>query len=201
LLISAIGVIDGDGATQRAPEGTILDMKVFSITANNQVRVFASEQEAPAGEAVFGSAEQLAGLVREWPIARLVEVWNQLPDAKQIRKFTDRKSGVGRLWQAVQGLALKAGQQRRKAVLKRQPEPPTAKQSKQGRTPEKGTKTETVLALLRQPSGATLTDLMRVTQWQAHSVRGFISGQLGKRMGLRVKSFRRDGDRVHRLRP
>jgi hypothetical protein len=39
-----------------APEGTILDMKVFSITASNQIRVFASEQEAPAGEAVFGSA-------------------------------------------------------------------------------------------------------------------------------------------------
>ena len=194
-------MIHGDGATQNAPEGTILDMKVFSITASNQVRVFASEQVAPAGEAVFGSAEQLAVLVQAWPMARLVEVWNQLPGAKQVRKFTDRKSGVRRLWQAVQGVAVKAGQQRRKAVLKRPPEPPTAKQSKQGRTPEKGTKTETVLALLRHPSGATLTDLMRVTQWQAHSVRGCISGQLGKRMGLRVKSFRRDGDRVYRLRP
>jgi len=148
-------------------------MKVFSITASNQIRVFASEQEAPAGEAVFGSAEQLAALVQAWPIARLVEVWNQLPGVRQIRKFTDRKNGVRRLWQAVQAIAVKAGQQRRKAVLNRQPEPPAAKQSKQGRTPQKGTKTETILALLRQPSGATLTDLMRATQWQAHSVRGF----------------------------
>jgi hypothetical protein len=57
------------------------------------------------------------------------------------------------------------------------------------------------VALLRQPSGATLTAIMRATQWQAHSVRGFISGQLGKRMGLPVKSFRRDGDRVYRIRP
>jgi hypothetical protein len=124
-----------------APEGTILDMKVFSITANNQVRVFASEQEAPTGEAVFGSAEQLAALVQEWPIARLVEVWNQLPGVRQIRKFTDRKSGMRRLWQAVQGVAVKQGQQRRKAVLQRPAAAPTAKQSKQGRTPEKGTKT------------------------------------------------------------
>jgi hypothetical protein len=200
LLISAIGVIHGDGAGQSAPEGTIFDMKVFSITASNQVRVFASEQEAPAGETVFGSAKQLAALVQEWPMARLEEVWNQLPGAKQIRKFTDRKSGVRRLWQAVQGVAAKAGHQQRRAVLKHQPAPPTAKQSKQGPTPEKGTKTETILALLRQPSGATLTALMRATQWQAHSVRGFISGQLGKRMGLRVKSFRRDGDRIYRLR-
>jgi hypothetical protein len=115
LLISASGVIHGDGAGQSAPEGTIFDMKVFSITASNQVRVLTSEQEVPAGEAVFASAEQLAALVQEWPTARLVEVWNQLPGAKQIRKFTDSKSAVRRLWQAVQGLVVKAGQQRRKA--------------------------------------------------------------------------------------
>ena len=70
-----------------------------------------------------------------------------------------------------------------------------------GSHPGEGNQDETILALLRQPSGATLTALMLATQWQAHSVRGFISGQLGKRMGLRVKSFRRDGDRVYRLRP
>ena len=157
LLISPIGVMNRDGAMQRAPEGTILDMNVFSITANNEVRVFASEEEAPTGEAMFGSAEQLAALVHEWPLARLVEVWNQLPGAKQIRKFSDRKSGVRRLWQAVQGHAAKAGQRPHKATVKRQPEPPTAKPSKQGRSPDKVTKTETILALLRQPSGATLT--------------------------------------------
>jgi hypothetical protein len=189
-----------DGAIQRQKERFSI-MKMFSITTNNQVRVFASEREAPAGEAVFGSAEQFAALVQEWPLARLVEVWNQLPGAKQLRKFTDRKSGVRRLWEAVQGVAAKASQPRRKAVLKRPVAALTAKQSKQGRNPDKGTKTETILALLRQPSGATLTGLMRATQWQAHSVRGFISGQLGKRMGLRVKSFRRDGERVYRLRP
>ena len=38
---------------------------------------------------------------------------------------------------------------------------------------------------------------MKVTGWQAHSVRGFISGYLVKKMGLRVKSFRRDGERVY----
>ena len=174
-------------------------MKVFSITASNQVRVFASEREAPRAETVFGSAEQLAALVQEWPMG---DWWRYGTSflARSRYKFTDRKSGVRRLWQAVQGVAAKAGHQQRRAVLKRQPAPPTAKQSKQGRTQEKGTQTETVLALLRQPSGATLTALMRATQWQAHSVRGFISGQLGKRMGLRVKSFRRAGDRVYRLR-
>ena len=140
-------------------------------------------------------------MVQGWPIARLVAVWNQLPGAKQIRKFTDRKSAVRRLWEAGQRLAAKTGKRPRKVVSKPPVAVPLAKQSKQGHAAGEGTKTEKVLALLRQPSGATLTALMRATQWQAHSMRGFISGQLGKRMGLRVKSFRRDGDRVYRLRP
>jgi hypothetical protein len=56
-----------------------------------------------------------------------------------------------------------------------------------------------VIALLRQPTGATLKTVMRATGWQAHSVRGFISGQLGKKMGLRVRSFERDGERVYAI--
>ena len=62
------------------------------------------------------------------------------------------------------------------------------------------TKSEAVLALLRQPGGATLKALMTATGWQAHSVRGFISGQLTKKMRLKVKSFKRDGERVYSIR-
>jgi hypothetical protein len=73
-------------------------MNVFSITANNQVRVFSSEQEAPAGSAIFRNAEELAAVAKQWPAARLVEVWNQLPGGKPLSKFTDRKTGVRRLF-------------------------------------------------------------------------------------------------------
>jgi hypothetical protein len=41
---------------------------------------------------------------------------------------------------------------------------------------------------------------MSATNWQAHSVRGFISGALTKKMGLTVESFKRpDGARVYRI--
>ena len=41
---------------------------------------------------------------------------------------------------------------------------------------------------------------MAATCWQKHSVRGFISGSLGKKMGLNVESFKRpDGERAYRL--
>ena len=66
-----------------------------------------------------------------------------------------------------------------------------------GSTAKQVTKTDEILALLRQPAGATLKTLTDATGWQAHSVRGFISGHVVKKLGLRVSSFRRDDERVY----
>ena len=41
---------------------------------------------------------------------------------------------------------------------------------------------------------------MDLTGWQSHSVRGFISAQLRKRMGFKIQSFKRDGERIYRIR-
>ncbi|MBZ5619276.1 MAG: DUF3489 domain-containing protein [Acidobacteriia bacterium] len=50
------------------------------------------------------------------------------------------------------------------------------------------------------PQVHLLVDSMSATGWQAHSVRGFISGSLGKKMGLTVDSFKReDGERGYRI--
>jgi len=49
-------------------------------------------------------------------------------------------------------------------------------------------KTAQVLGLLQRSGGATLKELMQATAWQAHSVRGFLSGALRKKMGLAVTS-------------
>jgi len=53
--------------------------------------------------------------------------------------------------------------------------------------------------MISRPKGATLTEIMKPTDCQAHSVRGFIS-TLGKEMGLKVDSVRRDdGERVYTI--
>lgn len=60
-------------------------------------------------------------------------------------------------------------------------------------------KTAACLALLQQDGGASLTELMSATGWQAHSVRGFLSGTVKKKLGLRLTSSS-DGDDIRRYR-
>jgi hypothetical protein len=65
-------------------------------------------------------------------------------------------------------------------------------------TPDHGSKTALVISLLEKSKGASLAELMKATGWQAHSVRGFLSGTLRKKMGLKVESAKRgDGERVY----
>jgi len=61
-----------------------------------------------------------------------------------------------------------------------------------------GSKTAKILDLLKRPGGVTLS-WVKVTDWQAHSVRGFISGTVGKKMKIPVESSSRaDNERVYR---
>ena len=66
-------------------------------------------------------------------------------------------------------------------------------------TARHGSKTAKILELLRRPDGVTLKELMKVTGWQAPSVRGFISGTVVKKLGISVESSSRtDGERIYR---
>jgi hypothetical protein len=63
-----------------------------------------------------------------------------------------------------------------------------------------GSKTAQILDLLKRPGGATLREIMKFSQWQPHSVRGFLSGTLGKKMGLTVESTKgKDGERSYSI--
>jgi hypothetical protein len=74
------------------------------------------------------------------------------------------------------------------------------KAAKKADAARQGSKTATVIALLQRAKGATLAEIMEETSWQAHSVRGFVSGTLGKKMGLKVDSTKReDGTRVYSI--
>ena len=56
-----------------------------------------------------------------------------------------------------------------------------------------------ILELVGRAKGATLAEIMKATQWQAHSVRGFLS-TAGKKQGLKIESSKSDaGERVYRI--
>ena len=66
--------------------------------------------------------------------------------------------------------------------------------------PKPTSKLGMVIAALRSRKGATIDDLIEATSWQAHSIRGAISGALKKKLGLKVESSTVDGrGRVYRI--
>lgn len=60
--------------------------------------------------------------------------------------------------------------------------------------PTRITKRDAVLKLLSRPDGSTIDEIMAATDWQAHSVRGFLSGTVKKQLGIDVTSERVEGE-------
>jgi hypothetical protein len=137
---------------------------------------------------VFGSEQEWIQVSRHWPVKRLVEIWNKLPAVQPVQRFENRQKAVRRVWRRLAPPSENIAERTRSRAAER----PT-------RTFREGSKAAQVCALLSRPQGATLGELRELTGWQAHSVRGFLSGSLGKQ-GRRVRSFRRNDERVYRMR-
>jgi hypothetical protein len=62
------------------------------------------------------------------------------------------------------------------------------------------TKQERVLTLLSHPEGASIEEMMQATDWQQHSVRGFLAGTVKKKLGFPLTSSKpNDGARRYRI--
>ena len=108
---------------------------------------------------------------------RLLALWNALPGAEKRKKVGDRAALLDQLWSAIEMLP--------------DPEPrPDAKRP---------SKQDVVIAMLRQPEGATVDEVASVTGWQRHTVRGVFSGTLKKKLGLTLASVKEERGRVYRI--
>ena len=74
------------------------------------------------------------------------------------------------------------------------------KASKSNKQVATTTKSEQIIGLLKRANGASIAELAKATDWQVHSVRGFMSGTLKKKLGLEIVSARDDGkDRRYQI--
>ena len=201
-------------------------MTTFTLNTDNNITAHDATPAALDNVVAFATEKELTKLSADWPITRFVEVWNAFAgappfgDLKPVKKFTDRKTAVTRIWKAIQTLGeellrgsirdaeakLKAARTAPAPAPQAAPvKPKKAKATKDATakdatpTTREGSKKAIVLELIRRPDGASLKEIQDATEWQSHSVRGFISGSLGKKMGLTVESFKRsDGTRAYR---
>ena len=201
-------------------------MTTFTLDTDNNITAHDAAPAAQDNVVAVATEKELTKLSADWPITRFVEVWNAFAgappfgDLKPVKKFTDRKTAAARIWKAIQTLGeelLRASIRDAEAKLKAARTVPTPAQHAAPAAPKKtkaakgatakdptpttrdGSKKTIVLELIRRPDGASLKEIAAATDWQAHSIRGFISGSLGKKMGLAVESFKRaDGERAYR---
>ena len=61
------------------------------------------------------------------------------------------------------------------------------------------TKHARIIAILRTPAGATIASLVTATEWQQHSVRGFLAGVVRKKLGLNLVSELSNKGRIYRI--
>ena len=61
------------------------------------------------------------------------------------------------------------------------------------------TKSAQIIALLARGNGASIHEMMKVTGWQAHSVRGFMAGSLKKQSKTVTSSVEKGGERRYQL--
>lgn len=192
-------------------------MRTFTIDPDNNITVLV---EVPAGadeSQSFTNLKELAKLTADWPMSRLVDTWNSFAgvapftELKPVKKFTDRKAAVARIWNAVERMVADGAQpaqivapttgRAKKSPAKakrRDTARPAAK--KTANVAREGSKKSEVLDLMRRSQGASMAEIMELTGWQAHTVRGFVSGTLIKKLGLKVESFRtEEKERTYRV--
>ena len=96
-------------------------MNTLTIDPNSNVTAFASLEEARAAKIhnaeYFGSSQELAKLVASWPRNRPVEIWDgfarvaPFTNLKPVKKFTNRKVAVERIWSVIQVPLANVGKQ------------------------------------------------------------------------------------------
>ena len=90
----------------------------------------------------------------------------------------------------------KAAKPQKEAKAGKKTKPAQARETSPRRAESKGAK---ILELIGRPKGATLAEIVKATDWQKHSIRGFFS-TAAKKHGLKIESTKTEsGNRVYQV--
>jgi uncharacterized protein DUF3489 len=118
----------------------------------------------------------------------------RLGGAEVVRRMASRKP----LRDPMTRTKRKTATRSRPAAKRRASKRPVRVGAALARTPA-GTKNAQVLAMLQDQAGATIAAIMATTGWQQHSVRGFLSGVIRKKLGFNLVSERGESGRIYRI--
>jgi hypothetical protein len=175
---------------------------VFGLDEDNGVAIYETLTAARAsGAQPFTSEAELGNIAGEGN-ARLVEIHNSITGVTPVKRFMDRKAALRRTFAALADSLL-----RQIDTSKPDPEPELG--NRKGITINDSTeviraggasKKDAVLAMFAGGAEVTLDELVAATGWQKHSIRGFLSGTMHKKMGMQIASSRNaSGQRVYRV--
>jgi len=204
-----------DRGRGRRPKENQTKMTAFTISDDNHITGFArAEEVAQAGDTValvFDSQAALARISAEWPLSRLVDLYNCIAGHGKIQKFANHSQAVSRIWEAIQPLGGNAAGGAPQAVpigkvskpRKRRQKSQSGKSQKttkgRGQVRESGGKKAAVIAMMKRAKGVTLSEITAATGWQKHTVRGFVS-LLASKGGEKVESSKNStGERTYRI--
>jgi hypothetical protein len=186
-------------------------MATFTIDSENNIVAHTGLQTSTHESQSFSNEKELAKLTAGWPASRLLDTWNAFAgvapfdDLRPVKKFTDRKAAVARIFKAVQRLSPDPAPQSTPVATERTRSKKTPAKSswrlraQKGAIESRSNKKAEIIEMMRRAKGATLPEIMEATGWQKHTVRGFVS-ILGGKGGEKIESSKNtDGARAYRI--
>ena len=119
------------------------------------------------------------------------------PEKAPSKKGASQKKGAPKGQKTAKGAKTKAATPKKEAkAAKKAAKPARTKETSAPRAESKGAK---IIEMIGRVKGATLAEIMKATDWQAHSVRGFIS-TAAKKNRIKIESSKNDsGDRAYKI--
>jgi len=187
----------------------------FRIDTDGGIAAYPTKTEAQAavtseGGSLFATKAELADLGKNLPMQTLVDAWNSLTGVTPVKRFKDRASATGRIWEVVNATLAPKPQAPPTAQAETQPAAKAKRQRTSTPAPDttaptpdttapaparEGSKKAQALAMLER--GTTREELQTAFGWLPHTTRGFLS-ILGKTRAIEVTKGE-DGIRTYRL--